>query len=88
MKPAPVAPQATSKVLMWAVVVTAAAATVLLLRLAHDILDQIRVLGELGGNASARLITGLFVVMCFAGFTAAALWAALKRVFGRGPKAK
>lgn len=88
MRTAPVTPKPASKILMWAVVVTASAATVLLLRLAHDILDQIRVLGEQGGSASARLITGLFVVMCFAGFTAAALWAALKRAFGWGPKAK
>ena len=71
---------------MWIVVATAVAALVLLLQLARDILGQLDDLGEQGGAASTRLLTGLFVVMCFAGFVAAALWAALKKALGRNGK--
>jgi small neutral amino acid transporter SnatA (MarC family) len=81
----PAAPNAkpVSKVMMWAVVVTAAAALILLMILARDILAQMRLLGGSGGAASTRLLTGLFVVMCFAGFVAAGLWAALKKALGK-----
>jgi hypothetical protein len=68
---------------MWFVVVTAVGALVLLLQLARDILGQLQDLGEQGGASSTRLLTGLFVVMCLAGFVAAALWAALKKGLGR-----
>jgi hypothetical protein len=51
--------------------------------LARDILQQLSALGEKGGASSTRLLTGLFVVMCFAGFVAAALWAALKKALNR-----
>lgn len=82
--PAPPAP--TSKPLKWFVAATATAALVLLMVLARDILGQLKDLGSQGGAASTRLLTGLFVVMCFAGFVAAALWAALKKALGRGEK--
>ena len=72
-----------NKVLMWSVVATAVAALVLLMILARDILDQMKQLGGSGGASSTRLLTGLFVVMCFAGFVAAGLWAALKKVLGK-----
>lgn len=76
-------PKPASKLLMWAVVATAGAALVLLMVLARDILAQMRQLGGSGGAASTRLLTGLFVVMCFAGFVAAGLWAALKKALGK-----
>lgn len=77
------APKPVGKLMMWAVVVTALAALVLLLMLARDILAQLRLLGGTGGAASTRLLTGLFVVMCFAGFVAAGLWKALRKVLGK-----
>jgi hypothetical protein len=82
----PPAASPLGRVLMWAVVITALAALVLLMFLARDILAQLDELGGKGGAASTRLLTGLFVVMCFAGFVAAALWAALKKVLGREGK--
>jgi hypothetical protein len=81
--PADEQPKPANKVLMWAVVVTAAAALILLMILARDILGQLRQLGGSGGAASTRLLTGLFVVMCFAGFVVAGLWAAVKRALGK-----
>jgi hypothetical protein len=68
---------------MWAVVATCAVVTVLLMRLARDILAQLQATGGSGGATSTRLLTGLFVAMCLAGFTVAALWAALKKALGR-----
>jgi hypothetical protein len=68
---------------MWFVVATCAIVIVLLMRLARDILAQLQALGGSGGASSTRLLTGLFVAMCLAGFTAAALWAALKKALGR-----
>ena len=72
------APKPANKFLMWSVVITSAAVLVLLSMLARDILAQLRQLGGSGGAASTRLLTGLFVVMCFAGFVAAGFWGALK----------
>ncbi len=80
---APPAAKPAGKALMWAVVLTCALVTVLLLRLARDILAQLQALGGSGGANSTRLLTGLFVAMCLAGFTVAALWAALKKALGR-----
>lgn len=80
------APSPVGKALMWLVVVTAATALVLLMFLARDILAQLQELGGQGGATSTRLLTGLFVVMCFGGFVAAALWAALKKALGRDAK--
>ena len=81
--PAPPPPRpALGGVLRLLVVVTCAAALGLLLWLARDILAQLRGLGGQGGAASTRLLTGLFVVMCLAGFVAAALWTAVR---GRRP---
>lgn len=71
------------KVLMWAVVVTCVVVLGLLMQLARDILGQLETLGGQGGAASTRLLTGLFVVMCLGGFTAAACWAAAKKALGR-----
>lgn len=79
-------PTAIGRVLMWIVVLTCVTALVLLMWLARDILQQMAALGEQGGAAATRLLTGLFVTMCFAGFVAAALWAALRKVLGRGKK--
>lgn len=80
------APSPAGKVLMWLVVATCVAALVLLMFLARDLLGQLQDLGGQGGATSTRLLTGLFVVMCFAGFVAAALWAALKKILGRDEK--
>jgi hypothetical protein len=75
----PPAPPAFGGLLRLLVVVTCAAALGMLLWLARDILAQLRALGDAGGAASTRLLTGLFVVMCLAGFVAAALWAAVRK---------
>ena len=80
------APTPAGKVLMWLVVATCVAALVLLMFLARDILEQLQDLRGQGGAASTRLLTGLFVVMCFAGFVAAGLWSALKKILGRDRK--
>ena len=82
--PAPAAP--ASKVLRWAVAVTCVAAIVLLMRLARDILAQIEAQGGTGGAGTLRLLTGLFVVMCLAGFVAAGLWKVGRSLFGRDGK--
>lgn len=74
----PAPPAAGGVLVRAAVAVTCAAALGLLLWLARDILAQLRGLGGAGGAASTRLLTGLFVVMCLAGFVAAALWAAVR----------
>lgn len=79
----PVSPP--NKAVYWAVALTAAAALVLLLVLARDILGQLKQTGGHGGASSTRLLTGLFVVMCFAGFTAAALWSVGKKLLGKNP---
>jgi hypothetical protein len=71
---------------MWFVVLTCVAVLVLLMRFARDLLSQLELLGGQGGAASTRLLTGLFVVMCLGGFTAAATWAALKKALGRDKK--
>lgn len=84
--PPPAKLSPANQVLLWAVVATAVAALVLLMFLARDILGQLQDLKGEGSSASTRLLTGLFVVMCFAGFVAAALWAALKKVLGRDAK--
>lgn len=73
---------------MWLVVFTATVVLLLLLRLAREILAELQSLGGAGGAASTRLLTGLFVAMCLAGFTVAALWAALKKALGREEKKK
>lgn len=70
------------KALWWCVVFTCVAALVLLMWLARDILGQLTGATEKSSVESTRLLTGLFVVMCFAGFVAAALWAALKKAWG------
>lgn len=62
------------KPMLWAVAVTCLAVIVMLMRLARDIIAQLQALGGTGGAASTRLLTGLFVVMCLAGFVAAGLW--------------
>lgn len=69
--------------MLWLVVATCVVVIVLLMRLARDILAQLQTLGGSGGASSTRLLTGLFVAMCLAGFTVAALWAALKKALGR-----
>ena len=76
-------PAPPGRALRWAVAITCIAALALLMRLARDILAQLQALGGSGGAASARLLTGLFVVMCFGGFVAAGLWATLKQILGR-----
>ena len=78
--------KAVSRPLMWLVVLTATVVLVLLLQLARDLLEQLKLLGGQGGAASTRLLTGLFVVMCLAGFVAAALWASVRKALGRGTK--
>lgn len=80
------APTPIGKALMWLVVVTCVVVLFLLMQLARDLLGQLELLGGQGGAASTRLLTGLFVVMCLGGFTAAATWAALKKVLGRDKK--
>lgn len=82
-RPKVTSPQPPNRWLMWLVVATAGVVMVLLLWLARSILAELDALGGQGGAASTRLLTGLFVVMCLAGFTAAALWAAFKRAIGR-----
>ena len=77
------APTPLGKALMWLVVLTCVTALGLLMWLARDILQQLSLVGEEGAAVSTRLLTGLFVTMCFAGFVAAALWAALKKALGR-----
>lgn len=72
--------------MLWLVVATCVVVIVLLMRLARDILAQLQTLGGSGGASSTRLLTGLFVAMCLAGFTVAALWAALKKALGREKK--
>lgn len=72
--------------MLWIVVATCVVVIVLLMRLARDILAQLQTLGGSGGASSTRLLTGLFVAMCLAGFTVAALWAALKKALGREKK--
>jgi len=79
-------PAPASKPLRWAVAVTCVAAIVLLMRLARDILAQIEALGGTGGAGTLRLLTGLFVVMCLAGFVAAGLWKAARSLLGRDGK--
>ncbi len=71
------------KAFMWFVVATCVAVLVVLMWYARGILGQLRLAGDNAG-ASTRLLTGLFVVMTFGGFVAAALWAALKKALGRG----
>jgi len=72
---ASVAPADTpTKSMLWLVAITCLAVMVVLMRLARDILAQIQALGGSGGAGSLRLLTGLFVVMCLAGFVAAGLW--------------
>lgn len=73
------------KAFMWFVVATCVAVLVVLMWYARGILGQLRLAGDNAG-ASTRLLTGLFVVMTFGGFVAAALWAALKRALGRDEK--
>lgn len=70
------------KAFMWFVVATCVAVLVVLMWYARGILGQLRLAGDNAG-ASTRLLTGLFVVMTFGGFVAAALWAALKKALGR-----
>lgn len=70
------------KAFMWFVVVTCVAVLLVLIWYARGILAQLKLVGESAG-ASTRLLTGLFVVMTFGGFVAAALWAALKKALGR-----
>lgn len=82
-KPAP-APAPVSKGLMWLVAATCLVVLGLLMVMAREILAELRALGSDGGAQSTRLLTGLFVVMCLAGFTAAALWAAAKKAFAAG----
>lgn len=81
--PPPSASAPTSKALRWAVTVTCIAALVLLMRLARDILTQIEAQGGTGGASTLRLLTGLFVVMCLAGFVAAGLWKVGRSLLGR-----
>ncbi len=81
--PPPAAPTPAGKVLMWVVVATCVAVMFLLMKMAREILAELKTLGGTGGAQSTRLLTGLFVVMCLAGFTAAAWWAALKKALGR-----
>lgn len=68
------APASPGKPMYWAVALTCVAALVLLMRLARDILAQLQAQAPAGGAGSTRLLTGLFVVMCLAGFVAAGLW--------------
>jgi hypothetical protein len=70
------------KAFMWFVVATCVAVLLVLMWYARGILGQLRLAGENAG-ASTRLLTGLFIVMTFGGFVAAALWAALKKALGR-----
>lgn len=79
-------PAPASKPLRWAVAVTCVAAIVLLMRLARDILAQIEAQGGTGGAGTLRLLTGLFVVMCLAGFVAAGLWKVGRSLLGRNDK--
>lgn len=72
--------------MLWAVAITCLAVLVLLMRLARDILAQIETLGGNGGAAALRLQTGLFVVMCFAGFVTAGLWKVGRKLLGRDKK--
>ena len=74
--------------MLWGVTVTAGVALALLLFLARNILDELRTLGGDGGAASVRLLTGLFVVMCLAGFTATAFWKTLKAALGKSSTAE
>lgn len=85
-RPAAAAPAPAGKALRWAVAVTCVAAIVLLMRLARDILAQIEALGGTGGAGTLRLLTGLFVVMCLAGFVAAGLWKVARSLLGRDDK--
>ncbi len=78
----PASPSRIGKVFRWFVVVTCLAVLLVLMWYARGILAQLRLAGENAG-ASTRLLTGLFVVMTFGGFVAAALWAALKKALGR-----
>lgn len=89
-RPAAPAAKPVSKAALWAVSLTGLAALAMLMVLARDILAQLRLTGGSGGASSTRLLTGLFVVMCFAGFVGAALWKVLPRLFGKGedPKSK
>lgn len=82
----PAGAQPVSKFLMWIVVATCVAVIVLLVTMAREILAELQSLGETGGAQSTRLLTGLFVVMCLAGFTAAALWASVKKAMKRDEK--
>ncbi len=81
--PPPAAPTPVGKVFMWIVVATCVAVMYLLMKMAREILAELKTLGGTGGAQSTRLLTGLFVVMCLGGFTAAAWWAALKKALGR-----
>ena len=80
--PPPPAPSPLGRAFMWFVVLTCAFALGLLMWLARDILQQLSS-AEQSGASGTRLLTGLFVVMAFAGFVAAALWAALKKALNR-----
>ena len=80
------APKPAGKFIFALVGLTAAAALVMLVILARDILAQLRQVGGAGGAESTRLLTGLFVIMCFAGFTAAALWAVIRKFLDAGGK--
>lgn len=70
------------KVFMWFVVLTCAAVLAMLIWYARGVLGQVRLAGD-DAAASTRLLIGLFVVMTFGGFVAAAFWAALKKALGR-----
>lgn len=75
-------PSPIGKAFMWLVVATCVAVLLVLMWYARGILSQLRLAGANAG-ASTRLLTGLFVVMTFGGFVAAALWAALKKALRR-----
>lgn len=78
-------PTPLGKAFMWFVVATCVAVLLVLMWYARGILGQLRLVGENAG-ASTRLLIGLFVVMTFGGFVAAALWAGLKKALGRDEK--
>lgn len=85
-KPSTEIPAPAGNALRWAVAVTCVAAIALLMRLARDILAQIEALGGTGGAGAMRLLTGLFVVMCLAGFVAAGLWKVGRSLLDRNGK--
>lgn len=77
------ASSAPDKPMLWAVAGTCAAVLIVLMKLARDILTQIQAQGGTGGAGTLRLLTGLFVVMCLAGFVAAGLWKVGRALLGR-----